>query len=853
MKPKPRVYLRARSPLLARIPLYLFCALALFAMPRAAEASEKSYQTGSLIVPMDGTHQTNIPKAYGLVFDLLSRGVPVDWAINRAKSYEGVDLEAPTAIDGVSPAVRQYRGGPFVISSEHRPAAIGIIQAWRAMHGVKVHEATEAFSADIGRELVAAPTIAILATGDGDETNRPETIPLRYLSAAGIPSSAVQVLNLADTASLGVPGAASNRDGALFAGGERRFCTLVVPHWSASSDQQRQIVAEVSEFLRAKGMLVASCAAIETFENTQEGAFLTTQGVAEVRDRDGSFTHHHSSHPVAQSVGAYVHVGGAYAAWKLPAGRYRGDEGSEYFRVTRKGADDVSSDIIVTGSAHGERSSGRVTYIAGHDHLGVNNNGLRYFFNALLFSPCTGVSEGTHAGGGAGDAVANVDAVIEGPTSPRSGRTLTYSLRVTETGGGVAADARLTVQLPAGVTVLDSGGGVHTANQIVWDLGTVGDQERAVPISLQFQISVPGVNEYTVAATLRYRRGVTQVIEEPVTFTVTVSDDIDGDGTANNGDPDDDNDGLSDEDELACGSDPERSTSMAPDQDSDGRPDCVDPDIDGDGQTNTDERQCGSDPDDAASVSLDFDNDDAPDCVDSDDDNDGVGDGDDAFPLDPTESVDTDGDRIGNNADPDDDGDGQTDLDEVACGSQPLDRTSTSPDFDGDTVPDCADADDDNDTTPDAADAFPLDPTESVDTDGDRIGNNADPDDDNDGQTDADEAKCGSDPLSASSKSLDSDGNGRPDCVDPLSAVQLLRLLIKQVDEMNLRKSPDTRLQHDLQKALVELEQKRPPRACSWINKFISDVVKERGRSLTPTEADDLLDRARRITAMLGC
>jgi hypothetical protein len=44
--------------------------------------------------------------------------------------------------------------------------------------------------------------------------------------------------------------------------------------------------------------------------------------------------------------------------------------------------------------------------------------------------------------------------------------------------------------------------------------------------------------------------------------------------------------------------------------------------------------------------------------------------------------------------------------------------------------------DTDNDGTLDGADAFPLDPFESVDTDGDGIGNNADDDDDNDGLLD---------------------------------------------------------------------------------------------------------------------
>jgi len=58
--------------------------------------------------------------------------------------------------------------------------------------------------------------------------------------------------------------------------------------------------------------------------------------------------------------------------------------------------------------------------------------------------------------------------------------------------------------------------------------------------------------------------------------------------------------------------------------------------------------------------------------LDDDDDGDGVNDGDDAFPLDPTETVDTDGDGTGNNADTDDDGDGVNDGDDPA----PLD-----PDF----------------------------------------------------------------------------------------------------------------------------------------------------------------------------
>ncbi|MCB1615722.1 MAG: thrombospondin type 3 repeat-containing protein [Pseudomonadales bacterium] len=64
------------------------------------------------------------------------------------------------------------------------------------------------------------------------------------------------------------------------------------------------------------------------------------------------------------------------------------------------------------------------------------------------------------------------------------------------------------------------------------------------------------------------------------------------------------------------------------------------------------------------------------DACDLDDDNDGVPDSSDDFPFDATESVDTDNDGIGNNADLNDDNDGISDLDEIACGSDPLDPAS---------------------------------------------------------------------------------------------------------------------------------------------------------------------------------
>lgn len=75
--------------------------------------------------------------------------------------------------------------------------------------------------------------------------------------------------------------------------------------------------------------------------------------------------------------------------------------------------------------------------------------------------------------------------------------------------------------------------------------------------------------------------------------------------------------------------------------------------------------------------------------------------------------------------------------------------------------------DSDSDGVPDAIDAFPLDPNESIDTDNDGVGNNADSDDDGDGLLDVNETNTGvyvsptdtgTDPLIA-----DTDGDGFDD------------------------------------------------------------------------------------------
>ncbi|HVK77581.1 MAG TPA: MYXO-CTERM sorting domain-containing protein [Kofleriaceae bacterium] len=208
--------------------------LLIAAAPRAAGAAPQTFPSGSLIIPMDQAYQDRgMLQAYGLLFQLLRQGVPVQWVIDPAKTWHaapcntagdpcawdcaiegsGVKCPYPTAspdffaatvvrwdsAGGAPGAVisnHGYRGGPFVIDAAHRDAAMAIIDAWNTQAAwpanpwaqrsvfnvVSVHETTAPFTGNVSRPLVAAPTIAVFSDGNED-------IATGYLRAAGIKQS----------------------------------------------------------------------------------------------------------------------------------------------------------------------------------------------------------------------------------------------------------------------------------------------------------------------------------------------------------------------------------------------------------------------------------------------------------------------------------------------------------------------------------------------------------------------------------------------------------------------------------------------------------------------------------------
>jgi uncharacterized repeat protein (TIGR01451 family) len=97
------------------------------------------FLANSIVINMGITPQTvnNGVKPYGLVDALIDGNIPVYWAIDNAKSKDGVDF----TVGGTS-----FRGGSFVIPSEFATQAGSIVATWTAQ-GVVVFNAPVDFVA----------------------------------------------------------------------------------------------------------------------------------------------------------------------------------------------------------------------------------------------------------------------------------------------------------------------------------------------------------------------------------------------------------------------------------------------------------------------------------------------------------------------------------------------------------------------------------------------------------------------------------------------------------------------------------------------------------------------------------
>lgn len=482
-------------------------------MTSSGLASADTFPAGSIIIPMDTTHQDQgMFKAYGLVYQLLRSGVPVHWAIKQNKTVGEADFVADAtdlATNG-SIVAHGYRGGPWIISAADAMAALPIVQAWQSSHAeTTAHLATSAITADVAKTLVAAPRVAMFADGN-------QKIARGYLQAAGIADSLDDLTwpdsspDMLDPAEVSGPTTTSHSDGALFdEDGDPAYCQFMSMHWGVNDAlSEGEVVAEVRQFLSHPTHFFAECQAVNAFENHPVHGFFLTPNGFNVEGKPNSVWNVTPDSPFAQLDGGFETVGGSEPAYSLPLGDvYKGGGVSLLSAV---GAMPGEHDVWMTGYLDGVCNSdvghcfnlGKVSYLGGHSYktdLPISDNpdsqGTRLFLNSLFDSEC------------ASAAGAPVVMVTVSAPSTVSAPEVTYSLTYANTSGVPAYAAVLQNALPTGTSfVTASNGGSHDNGVVSWPLGNLGKAEGGT-VTVTVALSSEGM--YTNHAELLYDVGLT--------------------------------------------------------------------------------------------------------------------------------------------------------------------------------------------------------------------------------------------------------------------------------------------------------------------------------------------------------
>lgn len=352
----------------------------------------ENFNTGSLIIPMDTTYQNSgMFLAYGLVYNLLSNGIPVKWAIQTGKAFNATDFTATTNdfILGGIPTSHAFSGGPFIIDSANAAAAAPFITAWIGLHPTTVvRVATSAFSADISSTMTRKPLIAI--------TDANASIAYTYLNLARIPDSTGAVWPGADTDILTI---AEVEAGGLFkndlsACRKYYYDVYFAPHQGGLTVAE---AAEVDSYLKLGGMLHAMCAGIRAYENPTSGLYghyLTQTGIPadDNKGTTGTYTVPIPDFPIVQAVNTtnpQALPGGSLQTWN--------ESDTVYWPETQVLAyftdNGVKYDHTVAGPYKNGTGAGKIVYEGGHNFNAsvpyLNNDEnlyARYFFDSIFFS-----------------------------------------------------------------------------------------------------------------------------------------------------------------------------------------------------------------------------------------------------------------------------------------------------------------------------------------------------------------------------------------------------------------------------------------------------------------------------------
>ncbi|HAU32371.1 MAG TPA: hypothetical protein DCW46_09020 [Desulfotomaculum sp.] len=352
----------------------------------------ETFAANTLIIPMEEAYQNNgMWLAYGLVYRLLSNGIPVKWSINPGKAYNGTDFTASAQDLQTSASIigHAYTGGPFLIDSAYYNQALPIINAWQSANpATAVHRATGGFTAPVAFTLSRVPRIAV--------EDKNSAIMTGYLNAAKIPdstgstwsSSSPDVLTSTDVA-----------NGAFFGYNTTDPCRRLAydiflsPHTS-DGDWSPTNCAELNLYLQTGGFLHATCHSVGSLENIC-GPFLTTSGIPDFPNKgdDGTFTVDVPDYPSAQAVPTSGKVqklpGGSEQTWLHTSVTYNAST-----QVIAHFLDNSTQyDFMAGGSYKGGTGAGKIVYEGGHEYstsLPYSNNEdapyLRFVYDSIFFS-----------------------------------------------------------------------------------------------------------------------------------------------------------------------------------------------------------------------------------------------------------------------------------------------------------------------------------------------------------------------------------------------------------------------------------------------------------------------------------
>ncbi len=376
----------------------------------------KTFNAGSLIIPMDITYQdAGMFTAYGLIYQLLDSNISVYWSIKRGKSIGDSDFTASSEDydTGIPIANYGYRGGPFIINSTDASRAIPIIDDWQTTHNMTIHRTTATIEAPVAKRIRSKPIIAVFADGN-------ETIAFRYLNAVGIPDSTGQawptVLDLTrqypgypdvlDPNELAGTSYTNHKDGALFtSGGIPNYTYILIMHWvlwnnlDPNAALYDEVVSEMRQFLAYSTHLIACCQAITAIENSANGKFLTSNGLA-MGTVPADVSYLQPDIAEVQIDGSFDTIGGSVPSFSLAAG-------SSYYTntitlMTEAGTPAGINDVWITGYIDNTYSmnygdticpdrTGKVCYLGGHSYKSVvpissnpDSQGTRLILNALF-------------------------------------------------------------------------------------------------------------------------------------------------------------------------------------------------------------------------------------------------------------------------------------------------------------------------------------------------------------------------------------------------------------------------------------------------------------------------------------